>query len=39
MRKAFMLVLLVGLAAFAAGAWSAASPSPAEKKLQRDVKA
>jgi hypothetical protein len=38
MRKAFVVALLVGLAAFAAGAWSAAPPSPAEKKLQRDVK-
>jgi hypothetical protein len=38
MRKAFVLVLLVGLATFAAGAWSAGAPSPAEKKLQRDVK-
>jgi apolipoprotein N-acyltransferase len=39
MRIGLAVAVLAAVAAFAAGAWSAAPPSPAEKKLQRDVKA
>jgi hypothetical protein len=38
MRIALALAGLAAIAAFAAGAWSAAPPSPSEKKLQREVK-
>src|SRR5262249_50074011 len=39
MRKAFAVAAVVAVAAFAAGAWAAGPPTPAEKSLQRDVKA
>jgi len=38
MRIGLSVAVVAAVAAFAAGAWSAAPPSPAEKKLQRDVK-
>ena len=38
MRIGLAVAVVAAVAAFAAGAWSAAPPSPAEKKLQRDVK-
>ena len=37
MRIGLAVAVVAAVAAFAAGAWSAAPPSPAEKKLQRDV--
>lgn len=37
MRKALALAVLAAVAAFAAGAWSAAPPSPAEKRLQKQL--
>ena len=37
MRKALALAILAAVAAFAAGAWSAPAPTPAEKKLQRQL--
>ena len=43
MRKALTVVVLaaatIAVAAFAVGAWSASPPTPAERALQKDVKA
>ncbi len=39
MRIGLAVAVLAAVAAFAAGAWSAAPPSPAEKKLQKKLKA
>jgi hypothetical protein len=37
MKRAFVLCALVGVAAYATGAWSAAPPSPIEQRLSKDV--
>lgn len=37
MKKAFVLCAIVGVAVYAATAWSASPPSPIEKQLQKDV--
>jgi len=37
MKRVFLLCALVGVAAYATGAWSAAPPSPIEQRLLRDV--
>jgi hypothetical protein len=39
MKRVFVLCALVGVAAYATGAWSAAPPSPTEKRLLKDVAA
>jgi hypothetical protein len=37
MKRVFVLCALVGVAAYATGAWSAAPPSPIEQRLSKDV--
>jgi hypothetical protein len=37
MKRVFVLCALVGVAAYATGAWSAAPPSPIEQRLSSDV--
>jgi hypothetical protein len=37
MKRVFVLCAVVGVAAYATGAWSASPPSPIEKRLVKDV--
>jgi hypothetical protein len=37
MKRVFVLCALVGVAAYATGAWSASPPSPTEQRLLKDV--
>jgi hypothetical protein len=39
MKRVFVLCALVGVAAYATGAWSAAPPSPIEQRISKDVAA